>query len=163
MQYWLLKSEPSVFSIEDLHRAPQQISRWEGVRNFQARNYLRTMQVGDYAFFYHSSCTPPGIVGVVQIVKAAYPDDTAWTSNSPYHDLRSTQAVPIWVQVDVKLVSIWKSCFFLEALKSHAALLGEFPLLRRGNRLSVLPVTPSQWMYIHELAGQSLNEMGNGF
>lgn len=152
MQFWLMKSEPSVFSIEDLQRLPQQRSRWEGVRNFQARNYLRTMQVGDRGFFYHSSCTPPGIVGVVEIVRSAYPDDTAWTPSSAYYDARATPENPIWVQVDVQLVTAWKSILSLEQLKSYGTELGAFPLLQRGTRLSIIPVTPAQWVSIEEKA-----------
>ena len=153
MQFWLLKSEPSVFSIEDLQGSPHGISSWEGVRNFQARNYLRAMQLGDFGFFYHSSCTPPGIVGVIQIVKSAHPDPTAWTPTSPYYDPRSTPEAPLWVQVDVQLVSVWKEFLSLEQLKAHSAELGDFALLRRGNRLSVLPVTLFQWERMHHLAG----------
>jgi predicted RNA-binding protein with PUA-like domain len=152
MQHWLLKSEPSVFSIEDLERIPQQTSRWEGVRNYQARNYLRAMQVGDLGFFYHSSCTPPGIVGEVRVVRAAYPDDTAWAPASPYFDSRATPEAPIWAQVDVQLVSVWRQPLSLEVLKAHAASLGDFPLLRRGNRLSVLPVERTNWEMIQRIS-----------
>ncbi len=158
MQFWLLKSEPVTFSIEALQRAPQQITHWDGVRNYQARNYLRNMQVGDLALFYHSNCTPPGIVGVVRVVKAAHSDDTAWDPTSEHYDPRSTKEVPIWSQVDVQLVEIWKEGLSLETLKSHADTLGEFPLVRRGNRLSVMPVTPSQWEEIHAIAGVSVSK-----
>lgn len=156
MQFWIMKSEPSVFSIEDLQRLPQQRSRWEGVRNFQARNYLRTMQVGDRSFFYHSSCAPPGIVGVVEIVKSAYPDDTAWTQDSAYYDARATAENPIWVQVDVQLVTAWKSIVSLEELKSYRTELGEFSLLQRGNRLSIIPVTPAQWALIEGISASRM-------
>ena len=151
MQFWLMKSEPSVFSIKDLQSLPQQRSRWEGVRNFQARNYLRTMQVGDQSFFYHSSCTPPGIVGVVEIVRSAYPDDTAWSSTSAYYDARATPENSIWVQVEVQLVAVWNEILSLEQLKLQEENWGVFPLLQRGNRLSIIPVTPAQWDRIHHL------------
>ncbi|TVR63269.1 MAG: EVE domain-containing protein [Candidatus Competibacteraceae bacterium] len=152
MGYWLLKSEPSTFGIADLEAAPDQTTPWEGVRNYQARNYLRDgLALGDQAFFYHSSTAQPAIVGLVEVVRAGYPDETAFDPASRYHDPASTPANPRWYRVDVRLIRRLRREVTLAELKRHAEGLGDFPLLRRGNRLSVLPVTAAQWALILDL------------
>ena len=152
MNYWLLKSEPSVFGIDDLAARPEQTEPWDGVRNYQARNLLRDrMHRGDQAFFYHSNTEKPGIVGIVEIVRAGYPDATAFDPENKYYDPSSTPANPRWYRVDVKLVRQFERMITLAELKEHAEQLGDLALLRRGNRLSVLPVTAEQWEFILEL------------
>ncbi|GAB4393708.1 MAG: EVE domain-containing protein [Gammaproteobacteria bacterium] len=151
-QYWLMKSEPDTFSIDDLSTLPHQTEHWDGVRNYQARNMMRDqMQVGDLAFFYHSNCNPPGIVGIVEIVKAGYPDYTAFDSHSKYFDPKSTPSNPRWFMVDVKFKRKFKQLISLEQLKQHSALY-DMRLLQKGNRLSVMPVTSDEWHYILQLA-----------
>ena len=149
MNYWLLKSEPSVFGIADLEAAPNQITPWEGVRNYQARNFLRDgLRLGDQAFFYHSSATPPAIVGMVEVVREGYPDETAIDPASPYHDPASTPSNPRWYRVDVRFIRRLQPQITLAELKRHQDALSDFALLRRGNRLSVLPVSAAQWACI---------------
>jgi predicted RNA-binding protein with PUA-like domain len=146
-----MKSEPDEFSIDDLARARGQSTPWFGVRNYQARNYMRDeMKVGDRAFFYHSSCPEPGIAGIVEIVAPAHPDATQFDPKSPYHDAKSTRASPRWVNVDVKLVEKIR-LVTLPELRSHPAL-ADMVILRRGNRLSITPVTPTQWRAVVALA-----------
>lgn len=143
-----MKSEPSTFSIDHLATRPDQTEPWEGVRNYQARNFMRDeMQVGDEAFFYHSNCDTPGIVGIVTIVKSAYPDHFALKKNSPYYDPKSTTENPRWYMVDVKLKQKFDTVISLRALKENTAL-AEMPLVQKGNRLSILPVTPNEWRTI---------------
>ncbi len=151
MNYWLLKSEPSVFSLDDLRKAPGGRDHWDGVRNYQARNYLCAMAEGDQAFFYHSNCVRPGIVGIVEICRAAYPDHTAFDPHSPYHDPRSTHANPRWYMVDVRFLGALARPVPLSELKQHPEL-AELPLVQRGCRLSVMPVTAAQWQFILALA-----------
>lgn len=147
-KFWLMKSEPSTFSIDHLKALPNQTEHWEGVRNYQARNFMRDeMQVGDEAFFYHSNCDIPGIVGIVTIVKSAYPDHFALKKNSPYYDPKSTAENPRWYMVDVKLKQKFDAVIPLHALKENAALT-KMPLVQKGNRLSILPVTASEWRAI---------------
>lgn len=151
MNYWLLKSEPDVFGIKDLQARPRQTEPWDGVRNYQARNILRDgMQVGDQAFFYHSSCAVPGIVGIVEIVRAGYPDDTARNPESKYYDPKSTPEKPIWYRVDVKFVRELARPITLQELKEQPGLRS-MRLLQRGNRLSVMPVTAQEWKQILSL------------
>lgn len=151
MHYWLMKSEPEVFSVDDLACRPHQTDRWEGVRNYQARNMIRDqMRIGDLAFFYHSSCNEPGIVGVMQIVKAGYPDLTAFDSTSKYYDPTSNSQQPRWYMVDVCLIRKLKRVIGLHELREHPALIDMF-ILRKGNRLSITPVTEKEWQYILEL------------
>ncbi|MEE4379968.1 MAG: EVE domain-containing protein [Candidatus Competibacteraceae bacterium] len=146
MNYWLLKSEPSVFSIDDLAAAPKQTTFWEGVRNYQARNLLRDrFQAGDHAFFYHSNTKIPGIAGVVQVLGAGYPDPTAVDPGSPYFDAASDSANPRWYGVDVKLIRKLDRFISLTELKEPRDALADLILLRRGNRLSVMPITTEQW------------------
>ena len=149
MAYWLMKSEPTTYSIDDLERAGT--DAWDGVRNHQARNHLRAMRRGDRAFFYHSSCPQPAVVGVMEIVREAYPDPTAFDPRSPYHDPRSTPEAPRWYAVDVRFVERLPKPVPLAAIKADPAL-AELPLVRRGSRLSVMPVTPAQWRRILALA-----------
>lgn len=147
MNYWLLKSEPDVFSITDLARRPGATEHWDGVRNYQARNYLRAMQRGDAAFFYHSSCAVPGIAGIITVARAAYPDFTAFAADSPHYDPGSTPDKPRWFMVDVHHERTFRRVIALPELKACPALAG-MPLLLRGSRLSVMPVTPEQWAAI---------------
>jgi predicted RNA-binding protein with PUA-like domain len=153
MRYWLMKSEPDTFGIDDLAAAPKQTTSWEGVRNYQARNMLRDdMAAGDLAFFYHSSCAEPGIAGVIEIVRAGYPDASAWNRKSPYHDAKSPENKPLWYTVDVKLAQRAKQVLPLTVLREHAAThLDGLLLLRRGNRLSITPVDRAHWKFIHSL------------
>jgi predicted RNA-binding protein with PUA-like domain len=148
MSYWLMKSEPDVFGIDHLRERPDQREPWDGVRNYQARNMLRDeMAVGDSVFFYHSNCDEPGIVGIAEVVRAGYPDSTAWNPESKYHDPKSTPENPRWFMVDVQFRRKFRRTITLSELKEHPALAG-MPLLRKGNRLSVMPVSPEAWAYI---------------
>ena len=150
MRYWLMKSEPDEFSIDDLERARAQTTAWFGVRNYQARNYMRDeMRVGDRAFFYHSSCAEPGIAGVVEISKLAYPDATQFDPKGPYYDAKSTRDAPRWVNVDVKLVR--KTPLITVPTLRSTPGLEDMVTLRRGNRLSITPVTPAEWKIIERL------------
>jgi predicted RNA-binding protein with PUA-like domain len=150
MNYWLFKSEPDAFSIDDLAAAPKQTSAWDGVRNFQARNMLRdSIKKGDEAFFYHSSCAVPGIAGIVSIVKGGYPDASAFDPKHHHYDADSNSGTPRWFMVDVKLQRKFPRIITLEELRAHAGKrLHEFVLLRRGNRLSVMPVAQKDWDFI---------------
>ena len=150
MNHWLIKSEPDVFSIRDLAKAKRQTTHWEGVRNYQARNFLRAMQVGDLALYYHSNATPSAVAGVVEIVRTAYPDPTAWDLKSDYHDPKASPENPVWSMVDVKLVEIFPREVPLGELRAVNALAG-MELLRRGSRLSVQPVTAAQFRAIEKL------------
>jgi predicted RNA-binding protein with PUA-like domain len=151
MRYWLLKSEPDEFSIDDLAKAKGRTTPWFGVRNYQARNFMRDqMRVGDRAFFYHSSCPEPGIAGVVEISAPAYPDATQFDRKSPYHDPKASPDAPRWFNVDVTLVE--KLRFIpLAELRAHAEL-ARMRILQRGNRLSVTPVDPAEWAFVLKLA-----------
>lgn len=148
MQYWLLKTEPDTYSFADLNEAPKQISGWEGVRNYQARNMLRDqMQVGDLAFFYHSSCKVPGIAGIVKVIKSGYPDTTAFDPSSPYYDGDTSPQNPRWYCVDVQLVRPLKRFICLDELRKNS-VLNNMILLRKGNRLSITPITANEWQAI---------------
>jgi len=152
MRHWLFKSEPSVFSIDDLKQRPKQTDYWNGVRNYQVRNFLRDeMKVGDLAFFYHSNCNPPGIVGVMEVVKTAYPDLTAWDPKSPYYDPTSSPDKPRWFMVDVKFIKKFKEIISLDQIKSHPDLKN-MAVAQRGNRLSVTPVSGKEWEIILKIA-----------
>jgi predicted RNA-binding protein with PUA-like domain len=150
MNHWLLKSEPDSFSIDDLAAKPKQTTAWDGVRNYQARNMLRdNMKKGDTAFFYHSSCEVPGIAGIVRVVKEGYPDKTAFDSKDDHYDAESDPKRPRWFVVDIKLVRRLKRLITLDELRRHASdELSEMRLLQRGNRLSVTPVSQSEWEFI---------------
>lgn len=146
MQYWLMKSEPDAFSIDDLARVG--IEPWDGVRNYQARNMLRDqMQVGDQVLFYHSNCDIPGIVGIAEIARAGYPDDSAFNPEAKYFDPKSDPASPRWYRVDVKFVRKLARTISLKTLRDHPALQ-TLPLVRKGNRLSVMPVSETEWQTI---------------
>ena len=148
MNYWLMKSEPDVFGIDDLKSRKNQTEHWDGVRNYQARNFMRDdMKKGDQIFFYHSNCKQPGIVGIAQIAREAYPDHTAFDPESKYYDPKSDADNPRWVMVDVKFVRKLKRTITLEELK-QLPNLKDFALIRRGNRLSIMPVTEEQWEII---------------
>jgi len=153
MNYWLFKSEPDAFSIDDLAAMPKQRDHWDGIRNYQARNIMRDqMQLGDQGFFYHSSCKVPGIVGVVEVVREAYPDHTALDPKSKYHDPKSTEDNPRWCMVDVALVSKFDAVIPLTTLKAQKNLDG-MVLLQKGSRLSIQPVTTKHWKAINKMAG----------
>jgi predicted RNA-binding protein with PUA-like domain len=149
--YWLLKSEPSVFSIDHLAQSPKQTTCWEGVRNYQARNFLRAMVVGEQAFFYHSNADPPSIVGIVEIVKAAYPDHFSWDSRSKYFDKKSSPDNPSWSMIDVKFSEKFSTPLSLDVLRD-VKVLENMELLRKGSRLSVQPVREKEWKAILKLA-----------
>lgn len=152
MNYWLFKSEPSCFSIDDLSRRPKQTSPWDGVRNYQVRNMLRDeIKPGDLGLFYHSSCTPPGVAGIVEVVKKGYPDHTAWDIQSEHFDPKSTPDNPRWYMVDVKLVKKFPRFITLDEIKKNPKLKNML-ILRKGNRLSITSVTPQEWKAILELA-----------
>jgi predicted RNA-binding protein with PUA-like domain len=147
MRYWLMKSEPDEVSIDDLAAMPRKTVAWYGVRNYQARNFMRDqMQVGDLAFFYHSSCPEPGVAGIVRVSKAAYPDATQFDRKSPYYDAKATPATPRWVNVEVTLVEKTRLVPLAE-LRAESALSG-MRVLQRANRLSITPLDPREWNLI---------------
>ena len=150
MNYWLMKSEPDVFGIDDLAKRPGRTEPWDGVRNYQARNMMRDqMKRGDLAFFYHSNCETPGIVGIVTLVREGYPDHTAFDPDAKYYDPKSDPDNPRWYMVDVKYKRKLKRTISLQELKAYAdGPLKDMPLLRKGNRLSVMPVAPDQWEFV---------------
>ena len=146
MKYWLVKSEPEAFSIDDLKQA--KVEPWDGVRNYQARNMMRDeMKKGDKIFFYHSNCDVPGIVGIAKVEREAYPDFTAFDPEAKYYDPKSNEDNPRWMMVDVKFVRKFKRTISLTELKKDTRL-EEMPLVRKGNRLSIMPVTETQWNHI---------------
>lgn len=151
-QYWLMKSEPDVFSVQDLARSPRRTTSWEGVRNYQARNFMRAMRRGDGVLFYHSNAEPPAIVGVAKVVRTAYPDPTAFEKRSRYYDPGSRPSRPRWDMVDIQLVRRFRRPLALDRLRREPALAG-MELLRRGSRLSVQPVRPAEWARVMALAG----------
>lgn len=149
-RHWLMKSEPADFSIDDLQRVGTE--PWTGVRNYQARNFMRDMQIGDGVLFYHSSCEVPGIYGIAEVASAAYPDPTQFQKKSKYYDGKSSPEEPRWFLVDVGFARKLESPIPLEAIRARADALGEdFALIRRGTRLSVLPVTAAQWKILLSL------------
>ncbi len=150
MRYWLMKSEPADVSIDDLASFPNQTVDWYGVRNYQARNFMRDqMKLGDLAFFYHSNCDEPGIVGIVEVSKLAYPDRLQFIEGQKYYDPKSTPENPRWVNVDVKLVRKTR-LLSLKELRSYPEL-ETMRILQRGNRLSITPVDPREWEFIMQL------------
>lgn len=150
MNYWLFKSEPTVFSIDDLQRVG--IEAWNGVRNYQARNMLHDQTaLGDPILFYHSSCAEPGIVGLAEIASSPYVDASAFDPTSPYYDAKSSSENPRWYQVDVKFVRKFKHTLSLTQLRQQL-VLQDFQLLRQGNRLSILPISPMHWHILLTLA-----------
>lgn len=146
MNYWLMKSEPDAFSIDDLKKKGQE--HWDGVRNYQARNYMRDgMRVGDKVFFYHSNCAEPGIVGIAEVATDAYPDPSQFDPKSKYFDSGSSRDNPRWMLVDVKFVKKLKRTISLKELQGDAAL-ADMPLVKKGNRLSVMPIGAAEWRHI---------------
>lgn len=152
MNYWLMKSEPDVFSIDDLAARPKQREPWDGVRNYQARNFMRdSMTPGDPILFYHSSCAEPGVAGLARVVREAYPDTTALDPQSPYYDPKSSPDAPRWVRVDVELMRKFKRVVTLAELKQDPRFDG-MALLKRGNRLSIMPVDKAHFDAIAAMA-----------
>lgn len=152
MNYWLMKSEPSSFSIDDLARAPRRTTVWDGVRNFQVRNMLRDrISKGDLAFLYHSGGSAPGIAGIMKVSRSGYVDTSAFDPKDHHFDPRSTPQKPLWYCVDVAFVQHFKHLITLAELRRHAALK-DMLILRRGNRLSITPVSAKHWQYILKLA-----------
>lgn len=150
-KYWLMKSEPDSFSIDDLKNMPMQTSSWDGVRNYQVRNMMRDeMQIKDLAFFYHSNCKEPGIIGIVEIVKTAYPDHTAIDHSSKYYDPKASPDNPRWFMVDVKFKKKFKEVLSLTDIKNNKNLKN-MPLVKTGNRLSIMPVTEQEWLNVLEM------------
>lgn len=151
-RYWLLKSEPDVFSIDDLKKAKQQTTHWDGVRNYQARNTLRDdMKIGDRVLFYHSNANPPGIAGIAEVVRAGYPDFTAWDETDDHFDPKSNPEKPTWIMVDIKFVEKFAKELSLTELREMPAL-ADMVLLRKGSRLSVQPVTAAEFQTILDAA-----------
>jgi predicted RNA-binding protein with PUA-like domain len=145
MKYWLVKSEPEVFSIDDLAKSKNKTTYWDGVRNYQARNYMRDeMKIGDQVIFYHSNSEPPGAVGICEVVKEGYPDFTAFDPEDPHYDPKSKKDNPAWMMVDVKLVKKFSSFVSIDDMRSNSKLQ-KMQLLQRGNRLSVMPVTKEEF------------------
>jgi predicted RNA-binding protein with PUA-like domain len=151
-RYWLMKSEPTAFSIQDLADAKGRTTQWDGVRNYQARNYMRAMRVGDQALFYHSNADPPSAVGIVRVVREAYPDHTAFDPANSHYDPSSTPAKPLWDMVDIQLVRVFARPLSLDLLRKQPGLRA-MELLRKGSRLSVQPVSRQEWQTILKLAG----------
>lgn len=147
MAYWLMKSEPDVFGIDDLKNAPGGTDHWDGVRNYQARNYMREMEKGDEVLFYHSNCKEPGVAGLAAVAREAYPDHTAFDPEDPHYDPKSDPDKPRWFMVDIQYRRKLKRVITLTELKQYRTLK-DMPLVRRGNRLSIMPVTKKQWDFI---------------
>ncbi len=151
-RYWLFKSEPSSFSYDDLVAEDDQTAEWDGVRNYQARNFMRDdMRVGDYVLFYHSNAKPPGVIGTARIVRESYPDDTAWDPNSRYYDPKSDPGNPTWLMVDIKAEHRLPRFISLNELKANPAL-ADMQVIKRGQRLSIQPVTLEQWAEVLAMA-----------
>jgi predicted RNA-binding protein with PUA-like domain len=151
MNYWLMKSEPDAFSITDLYNRPGRIEHWDGVRNYQARNMMREeMKLGDQVFFYHSNCEEPGIVGIMEIVREGYPDFTAFDPDNKHFDPKSDPDNPRWMMVDVRHVRTLSRTISLRELKEKPEL-SDLALVKRGNRLSIMPVNKEQWDFILSL------------
>jgi predicted RNA-binding protein with PUA-like domain len=148
MNYWLMKSEPDAFSINDLYNKPNQTEHWDGVRNYQARNMMRdAMKLGDQVFFYHSNCAVPGIAGIMEVVTEGYPDFSAFDPDDHHFDPKSDPANPRWMMVDVKHVKTLSRIISLKELKLYPEL-ADLALVTRGNRLSIMPVSKRQWDFI---------------
>ena len=150
MRYWLMKSEPSDVSIDDLAKLPNQSVAWDGVRNYQARNFMRDqMKVGDKVFFYHSNCEEPGIAGLAVVSSLAYPDETQFDPKNHYFDPKATRETPRWFNVDVKLVKKIR-LLSIKELREHPEL-ANLRTLQKGNRLSITPVDPKEWAFIESI------------
>lgn len=145
MRYWLMKSEPTAYSIESLQRESKQTGCWDGVRNYQARNFMRDdMKAGDQVLFYHSNCKVPGIAGTAEVVREAYPDHTAFDPNEDHYDPKSSPDAPRWVMVDIRFKEQFDDVISLDSLR-HNPRLKDMLILRKGNRLSITPVTKTEW------------------
>jgi predicted RNA-binding protein with PUA-like domain len=149
-QYWLMKSEPSSFSIDDLMRSPDQTTCWDGVRNYQARNFMRSMAIGDHVLFYHSNADPPAVVGVARVVKTTYPDQTQFDKRDTHYDPESKPSQPRWDMVDIRYARTFPRPVTLDELRKDRKLKG-MVLVQKGSRLSVQPVTPIEWKHIMSL------------
>lgn len=152
MNYWLFKTEPTECSIDDLAREPQKAVVWEGVRNYQARNFLREAKVADQIFIYHSSCKHIGIAGIAEVATSAYTDPSQFQPNNVYFDAKSTIEKPRWSAIDVRFVKKFPALITLDALK-HNTSLTELALVQKASRLSVIPVSTAQWLSILQMAG----------
>ncbi len=152
MNYWLMKSEPDTFSIDDLYNRPERTEPWDGVRNYQARNMMRdSMKLGDWVFFYHSNCSEPGIVGIMEVIKEGYPDITAFDPDDKHFDPKSDLNQPRWYRVDVRYIRHLSRTISLKELKGKTEL-ADLALVKRGNRLSIMPISQWQWDFILALA-----------
>lgn len=151
-RYWLFKSEPSAYSYDDLEAEDDQTSEWDGVRNYQARNFMRDdMCLGDYVLFYHSNARPPGVIGIARIVREGYPDDSAWNPDSRYYDPKSDPSNPTWMMVDIKAEKRLPRFISLNELKANPAL-SDMLVTKRGQRLSIQPVTAAEWAEVLAMA-----------
>jgi predicted RNA-binding protein with PUA-like domain len=153
MNYWLMKSEPDTYSIDDLKAEPKKTDHWDGIRNYQARNFMRDeMKKGDAVFFYHSNCDEPGIVGIAEVAKEAYPDHTAFDPKQKYFDAKSDPENPRWLMVDIRYKRKFKSTVSLKQLKANPAL-ADMRVVQKGMRLSIMPVTQYEWDTVLTMAG----------
>lgn len=152
MSYWLFKTEPDAFGIDDLKGRPDQTEPWDGVRNYQARNFLRDdVAVGDKVFIYHSSCKLVGIAGVAEVVKAGYPDETQFNPESDYYDPKATPEAPRWYRVDVRFVEKFSQVLTLKTIKEQPDIT-DIGLVKKGGRLSIMPVEPKEWQKLYQMA-----------
>ncbi len=152
--YWLVKTEPDCFSIHDLAACPKQTTCWSGVRNYQARNFMRDMQIGDRVLFYHSSAAPPAVAGTAVVARTAYPDPTAWDPKDDHFDAKASPDNPIWQMVDIRLDEVFAESVPIARLREEPQLVG-MELLRTGSRLSVQPVRPHEFEIVMQLASGS--------
>lgn len=153
-KYWLVKSEPNTFSIDDLAKAKNKTTYWDGVRNYQARNFMRDeMKLGDHVLFYHSNCDPTAVVGYCEVVKEAYPDFTAFDPSNPHYDPKSKKDNPAWMMVDIKFVEKFKHPVTLDEVKNNPKLK-DMRLIQRGNRLSVFPVEKKEFEEIIKMGSK---------
>jgi len=154
MKYWLMKSEPESFSIDDLKAMPNGTEHWDGIRNYQARNFMRDdMKVGDKVLFYHSNCDEPGVVGIAEVASEAYPDHTAFDPASKYYDPKSKEENPRWMMVDVKFIKKFPKTVSLREIKTVSEL-SDMRLVQKGNRLSIMPVEKREFDIISKMAGE---------
>lgn len=154
-RYWLMKSESHTFSIKDLENSPKRTTCWDGVRNYQARNFMRGMAIGDYVLFYHSNAEPPVVVGIAEVVRTAYPDETQFDKASHHYDPSSVPSSPRWEMVDIRHRQTFKTGLSLDRLRQEPKLK-QMVLLQKGSRLSVQPVTETEWAVVLKLAGAKI-------